>query len=99
VARHLAACRAHPGLDLSHQRRHVRLPQRKALLGGQAVDAALDVEDGVDPPHGLSGERGPRDLGQVEQLATPMALRWYSTRCASGTLTSFAQHPASVTGH
>ena len=48
------------------------LPQGKALLSRQAVDAALDIEDGVDPPHGFSGKRGPRDLGEVKQLATPM---------------------------
>lgn len=31
----------------------MRQPHGEALPGGQAVDAALDVEDGVDPPHGL----------------------------------------------
>ena len=73
VARHFAACPAHPGFELGHERRHVRLPQGEALLSRQAVDGALDVEDGINPPHGFGGERRPRDLGQVKQLATPMS--------------------------
>ena len=75
MARHLAARPAHPGFEVGHQRRHVRLPHGEALLGRQAVDGALDVEDGVDPAHGFGGQRGARDLGEVKQLATPMGHR------------------------
>ena len=41
----------------------------RRLSGGQAVDGALGVEDGVDAPHRLDGERSARHLGQLEQLA------------------------------
>jgi len=73
MARHLAACRAHPGLEAGSQRRPMRLAHGEALLWGQAVDGALDVEDGVDPPHRLGRERGLRRLGEVKELPPAVA--------------------------
>ena len=42
------------------------LPHGQALVGWQAVDGALGVEDGIDPAHGLSGQRRAGELGQVK---------------------------------
>ena len=48
------------------------LPNRKALRSRQAGDGPLDVEDRVDAPHRLRREWGTGQLGQVEQLASPV---------------------------
>ena len=48
------------------------LPHGQALLGGYAVDAALGVKDGVDPPHGFGRQRRACKLSQLEWLATPV---------------------------
>ena len=36
---------------------YMLLANGQALLCGHTVDAALDIEDGIDPPHRLDGER------------------------------------------
>ena len=69
---HLGSGGAHPGLQVGDQRCDVLLPHGQALVGGQAVDGALGVKDGVDPAHGLDGQRGAGELGQLEQLASPV---------------------------
>ncbi len=74
------------------------LPNRKALLSRQTIDGPLGVVDRIDAPHRLRREWGTGQLGQVEQLASPVPLRCHSTCCARGTLGSSAQQPASVTG-
>ena len=43
---------------LGDQRRDVLLADGLALRGGQPIDGALGVKDGVDPPHRLDGKRG-----------------------------------------
>ena len=45
------------------------LADGQALLGRQAVDGALGVEDGVDPPHRLDRERRLGEIGQLEEVA------------------------------
>jgi len=45
------------------------LADGEALRHGKAVGAALDVEDGMDPTHGLYGERRTGKLGQSEEFA------------------------------
>jgi hypothetical protein len=72
VAGQPATALAHPGLELGDQRRDVPLSGGQARRGGQAVDGALGVEDGIDPAHRLDGERRARQLGQLEQLAPAM---------------------------
>jgi hypothetical protein len=44
----------------------VLLADGQPRLGGQAVDGALGVKDGVDPAHCLDGEWRARQLGQLE---------------------------------
>ena len=44
------------------------LADGEALRHGKAVDAALDVEDGIDPTHGLDDERRTGKLGQLEEF-------------------------------
>jgi hypothetical protein len=68
----LAAALAHPGLELGDQRRDVLPAKDEPRCGGQVVNGALGVKDGVDPPHRLDGERGAQQLGQLEQLAPAM---------------------------
>ena len=48
------------------------LANGQALLCGHTVDAALDIEDGIDPPHRLDGERRTGKLRQGEELAAAM---------------------------
>jgi hypothetical protein len=62
VAGQLAAALAHPGLELGDQRRDVLPADGQPRLGGQPVDAALGVKDGIDPAHRLDGEWGTRQL-------------------------------------
>jgi hypothetical protein len=69
---HFAPRRAHPGFQSLHQRHDALLAHGEALLCRQAVDAALDVEDGIDPPHRLDGKRCACNLGQLEELPPPM---------------------------
>ena len=42
------------------------LAQAKPLLGRQAVERSLDIEDGVDPLHGVRRKRCACQLGQLE---------------------------------
>jgi hypothetical protein len=66
VAGQLGAARAHPGLELRDERRDVLPAHGQALPAGQSVDGAFGVEDGVDAPHGLDGQRSARQLGQLK---------------------------------
>ena len=69
---HLDPRVAHPELKVDHQRRHLVLPHDQALLRRPAVDRALGVEDGVDPPHRLGCQRRTTQLGQFKQLSPPV---------------------------
>src|SRR5690606_586096 len=44
-------------MEFAHQGRAALLPADQALLGGQSVDPALDLEQGIDALHGLEGNR------------------------------------------
>ena len=71
-------------MKLLDQRPAQPVPGRLAFLRSQPVDPALDVEDRVDPGHGLQRHgrdvmRGfappptPLDVGELEELASGMA--------------------------
>lgn len=83
VARQLRVLLDEPGLQLGHERR-AQLPARgKALGGGLVVDGALNVEQGIEPLHGLERDRIDHadaltaallasrafDIGEFEELA------------------------------
>ena len=86
MARELGALLAHPGLELGDERGTLGLARREPLIGVEAVDGTLDLEQRVDAPDGLerdggdhggvlsfglaSGARG--DVGQHEELAPAM---------------------------
>ena len=57
VTREPGALQAHPVLKFRDQRRAPLLAHREATLGSLAVDLALDVEERVDPLHGLQRQR------------------------------------------
>ena len=57
VARECGALHAHPRLEISDERRAFLLAHREPPLGGLAVDLALDVEERIDPLHGLQRQR------------------------------------------
>src|SRR5690606_29524175 len=44
-------------MEFAHQGRAALLPADQALLRGQSVDPALDLEQGIDALHGLEGNR------------------------------------------
>ena len=49
----------HPDVEVGDERRDLGPPGRQPLIGGQTVDGALEMEDGVDPlPSSASGEIG-----------------------------------------
>ena len=78
----LRAFLAHPGFQLGDQRRAPFLANGQPLVGRQAVDVALDVEQGVDPLHRF--ERNRRDDRRRAGLA-PFAGRWPRYRPARRT--------------
>ena len=47
------------------------------MLCRQAFDAALNIEDDIDPPYGFHGERRPPQTGQVKEFTPPVG----PTRC------------------
>ena len=57
----------------SATRGRVLLAQRKALIFGDAVQRALDIEHRVDAAHGLERQRRLGDIGQHEELAPRVA--------------------------
>ena len=88
MARQLLALGLHPALEIGQHRRAQLLACGEALLGGLAVDPALDVEQQVDPLHRLQRHGRDRrrvlaaslaghDVGELEEL--PPGMR--PTRC------------------
>jgi hypothetical protein len=63
----------HPCFQLAHEGCHVRFAQRQALIFGDAIEGALDIEDGVDPAHGFEGQRRLGNVRQHEELAPGVA--------------------------
>ena len=57
------------GFELGEQRCGPLGPDREPPLGAQSIDLPLDVEQGVDPRHGLKGQR--RDDGARLALLRP----------------------------
>jgi hypothetical protein len=85
VARQLGALDAHPSFERRDQIDADLAPHAQALVGVPAVGLALDVEDGVDAPDRLQGDRRDRrgvlatsriggDVGQFEELAPRVSL-------------------------
>jgi hypothetical protein len=72
MTREASTFRAHPLLERRHQRRDPDLSYREPLRGGQAVDLSLDIEDRIDPAHGLDRQWRFREISQHEQFASPM---------------------------
>ena len=77
----LARSAPHPSLQIGDERRDAGAASREALVGGEAVDLALDVEDRVDALDRLEGERRDDgelaarlggDVGEHEELAPRM---------------------------
>jgi hypothetical protein len=70
-------------MELGHQRRAVLLPCGEAYGGALAIDGTLDIEQGIEPLHGLERDWidhpgpltaalfacGSRDVGKLEELA------------------------------
>ena len=57
TARQFGDLLGEPGVELVHQRRAEFLPNRESLGGALAVDAVLDVEQGVETLHGFERDR------------------------------------------
>ena len=57
MSREPAALGSHPLLERDDEWRHLGLPDSVPLHGRQSVDLTLDIEDRVDPPHRLDGQR------------------------------------------
>ena len=83
VFRQLPALGLHPVLEVGQHRRAELLAHGKAMVGGLAIDPALDVEQHVDPLHRLQRQRrdrrrvlapsrARRDVGKLEELAPRM---------------------------
>lgn len=53
---------AHVDLKVLDQRPAQRLSHLKTLLGALAIDGAFDLEQRIDPPHDLDGDRRERDF-------------------------------------
>jgi hypothetical protein len=58
AARELGALRAHPGLQIGHERRAEFLANRLAPFCALTVDGPLDLEQGVDPADCFQRQRG-----------------------------------------
>ena len=72
MTRQLAAGCAHPDLQVGNQRCDAIPAHGQALIRRQAVDRALGVEDGVDPPHSFNSEWCLGNLCQLEKVAPPV---------------------------
>src|SRR4030088_163390 len=70
AARELGALLAHPAFQISDQWRAELLTDGPALLGTLAIDGAFDLEQGVDAPDCLQGQRRDRPRGLALCLAT-----------------------------
>lgn len=84
VLRQPVALGMQPAMKLLDQRPGQSMPGHLPFCIRQPVDPALDVEDRVDPDHGLQREAGdvlgrlalpgiPLDVGELEELAPGMA--------------------------
>ena len=73
VARQPGDLTIQPGMELGNQRRTAFPPHSQPLDGRFAVDGALDFEQGVEPPHGLDGDR--IDRGGLPPTALPARRR------------------------
>ena len=82
-ARETGTLVAKPGFQIGQERRALLLPHAQALIGGKAVDGALDVEQRVDALHRLKRDRRDGrglfatscvggDVSQFEELAPRM---------------------------
>ena len=60
VARELRTLGPHPRLQLGDKRRAALAAHRETMPGGLAVDLAFDVEQRIDPRHGLQRQRRDR---------------------------------------
>ena len=113
VARQLGALGAHPGLQRRDQIGGDLAPDAQTLVGPLAVDVALDVEDGVDAPDRLQGDRRDRrgvlaapriggDVGQFEELApargSSTALRRSAPACDRGDTGGCSRHKRRLAG-
>jgi hypothetical protein len=63
---------AQPALQCDHERAAALAAHMLALLRRQAVDLALDGEQGIDPRDGTKRDRRLVDAGEVEELAPRM---------------------------
>lgn len=67
VARQPGELGGEPSVNLGHQRRAQLTAHSEALGGVLPIDGALDIEQGMDPLHGLERDRVPN--------ITPMTIR------------------------
>ncbi len=74
MARETRARGTHPGLERVDQRLDVLPARGQPRLGAVAVDRTLGGEDRIDAGHGLDGERGLGQLGELEMLASAVRL-------------------------
>jgi hypothetical protein len=86
MARELGAFLAHPGLKLGDERGTLGLARYEPLIGVEAIDRTLDLEQGADAPDGLERDGRDerwrhalglalgtgRDVGQHKELAPAM---------------------------
>src|SRR5205085_1658962 len=72
LAGELGALLAQPALQGDHERTTALVARGEALLRRQAVDLALDGEQGVDALHRFERDRRLADAGEVEKLAPRM---------------------------
>src|SRR6266851_6435608 len=82
-ARHAGTLFSQPGFQFGEKKRTLLLADTQTLIGGKAVDAALDVEQHVNTPDRLQCDRRDRrrvlaapriggDVGQLEELPPGM---------------------------
>jgi hypothetical protein len=76
AARELGNLLGEPGLELGHQRRAELMPDREPFGGSLAIDAALDVEDGIQTLHGFEPNRIMQEIpaernSELQSLTTP----------------------------
>jgi hypothetical protein len=73
MARQAGAFGAHPLFESGDNWPAFSPSHQQALGGRHAVDLALDGEEFIDPTDGFDGQRRPPEIGQLEELAPPMA--------------------------
>jgi hypothetical protein len=73
VARQAGAFRPHPFFQLADERSDALLARRDTRGRRAAIDLALDGEDRIDAPDRLARQRRHAQIGQLEELAPPMA--------------------------